>query len=139
MHTPSTQRSRSGLTMLLSRHSVGTYPEMSSHATCQGTFSYSHLSPLSPPFPPKKNTRSTGRERMIGNSPKLLASEERAAPLEILIIINVCITFPSSFYSIIFSLFPFLCFVSPPCFRLFHLLLLLSAYCTCITISHTSS
>ena len=31
------QRSRSGLTMLLSRHSVGTYLETSSHATCQGT------------------------------------------------------------------------------------------------------
>ena len=35
-HTPLTQRSRSGLTMPLSRHSVGTYPETSSHATCQG-------------------------------------------------------------------------------------------------------
>ena len=32
-----------GLTMPLSRHSVGTYPETSSHATCQGTFSHSHL------------------------------------------------------------------------------------------------
>ena len=26
--------------MLLCRHSVGTYPETSSHATCQGTFSH---------------------------------------------------------------------------------------------------
>ena len=33
--------------MLLSRHSVGTYLETSSHATCQGTFSNSHLSSLS--------------------------------------------------------------------------------------------
>ena len=32
------------LTMLLKRHSVGTYPETSSHATCQGTCSYSHIS-----------------------------------------------------------------------------------------------
>ena len=40
-HTPLTQRSRSGLTMLLSRHCVGTYPETSSHATCQGTFGHS--------------------------------------------------------------------------------------------------
>ena len=32
MHTPLTQR-RSGLTMPLSKHSVGTYQEMSSHAT----------------------------------------------------------------------------------------------------------
>ena len=46
-HTPLTQQSRSGLTMPLSRHSVGTYQEMSSHATCQGTFSHSHLSLLS--------------------------------------------------------------------------------------------
>ena len=46
-HTPLTQRCRSGLTMLLSRHSVGTYPETSSHATCQGTFCLSHLSSLS--------------------------------------------------------------------------------------------
>ena len=30
MHTPLTQRSRSGLTMPLSGHSVGTYPETSS-------------------------------------------------------------------------------------------------------------
>ena len=47
MHTPLTQRSWSGLTMPLSRHSVGTYLEMSSHATCQGTFGDSHLSSLS--------------------------------------------------------------------------------------------
>ena len=47
MHTPMTQRSRSGLTMPLSRHSVGTYPETSSHATCHGTFGYSRLSLLS--------------------------------------------------------------------------------------------
>ena len=46
MHTPLTQRSRSGLIMPLSRHSVGTYPETSSHATCQGTFGQSRLSSL---------------------------------------------------------------------------------------------
>ena len=33
--------SRSGLTMPQSRHSVGTYPETGSHATCQGTFGQS--------------------------------------------------------------------------------------------------
>ena len=43
-HTPLTQGSRSGLTMLLSRRSVGTYPETSSYATCQGTFGHSRLS-----------------------------------------------------------------------------------------------
>ena len=42
--TPLTRQSRSGLTKLLSRHSVGTYRESSSHATCQGTFVHSHLS-----------------------------------------------------------------------------------------------
>ena len=43
-HTPFTQRSRSGLTMKISRHSVGTYPETSSQATCQETLSHSRLS-----------------------------------------------------------------------------------------------
>ena len=47
MRTPLTQRSRSGLTMPLSRHRVGANPERSSHATCQGTFGHSHLSSLS--------------------------------------------------------------------------------------------
>ena len=35
-HTPMTQQSQSGPTMLLSRHSVGTYLETSQRATCQG-------------------------------------------------------------------------------------------------------
>ena len=46
-HTPSIQRSRNGLAMPLSRHSVGTSPKTSSHATCQGTFGHSRLSTLS--------------------------------------------------------------------------------------------
>ena len=46
-HTPLTQQSRSELTIPLSRHSVGTYPESSTHATCQGTFGHSRLSSLS--------------------------------------------------------------------------------------------
>ena len=46
-HTIWTQRSRSGLTMLVSRHSVETYPETSSHAACQGTFGqFSQLAEL---------------------------------------------------------------------------------------------
>ena len=45
-HTPFTQRSRSGLTMPLSRHGVGTYQETSSHATRQATLGYSRLSSL---------------------------------------------------------------------------------------------
>ena len=46
-HIPFIQRSRSGLTMLLSRYSVGTYQEMSSNATHQGTLSHSCFSSLS--------------------------------------------------------------------------------------------
>ena len=46
-YTPLTQRSQSRMTMPLSRHSVRTYPETSSHATCHGTFGHSHLSSLS--------------------------------------------------------------------------------------------
>ena len=45
--SPLTQRSRSGLTMPLSRYSVGTYPETTSHATCPGTFGHSRLGSLS--------------------------------------------------------------------------------------------
>ena len=44
--TPLTKRSRSGPTIPLSRHSLGTYQETSSHATCQGTFDHSRLSSL---------------------------------------------------------------------------------------------
>ena len=47
MHTPLTQRNRSGLTMPLSRHSLGTCQETSSHATRQGTLGHSRLSSLS--------------------------------------------------------------------------------------------
>ena len=46
-HAPLAQRSRSGPTMPLPRHSVGTSPETSSHATCQGTLDHSRLSSLS--------------------------------------------------------------------------------------------
>ena len=46
-HTSLSQRSQSGLTMPLSRHSVGTYQETSSHATRQGALGYSRISSLS--------------------------------------------------------------------------------------------
>ena len=46
-HTPLTHRSRSGLTMPLSRQSVGIYQETSSHATRPGTLGHSRLSSLS--------------------------------------------------------------------------------------------
>ena len=47
MHTPLTQRSRSGLTMPLSGHSVGTNQESSSHAIRQGTLRHNRLNSLS--------------------------------------------------------------------------------------------
>ena len=47
MHTPLTKGSRSGLTMPLSRQSVGIYQETSSHATRQRTLRHSRLSSLS--------------------------------------------------------------------------------------------
>ena len=46
-HAPLTQRTRNGLNMPLSGHNVGTYPETSSHATCQETFGHGCLSSLS--------------------------------------------------------------------------------------------
>ena len=45
-HTPLTHRSLSGLTMPLSRHSVGTYRETSLYATRQGTLGHSRLRSL---------------------------------------------------------------------------------------------
>ena len=45
--TPLTKRSRSGLTMPLSRQSVETYQETSSHATRQGKLGHTRLSSLS--------------------------------------------------------------------------------------------
>ena len=47
-HTPWTHGSQSGLTMPLSRQSVGIYQEMSLHATHRGTLSHNCLSLLSP-------------------------------------------------------------------------------------------
>ena len=49
-YTPLTQRSRSGLTMLLSRPSMGTYQETSTHATRQGILDRSQSSQLSEPL-----------------------------------------------------------------------------------------
>ena len=46
-YTHLTQQSWRGLTMPLSRNSVGTHPGTSSHATCQETFGHSRLSSLS--------------------------------------------------------------------------------------------
>ena len=45
-HTPLAQRGRNGLTMPLSKHSAGPYPETISHATCRRTFGHSRFSSL---------------------------------------------------------------------------------------------
>ena len=46
-HTPLTHRSRGGLTMPMSRQSVGIYQETSSHATREGSLGHSRFSSLS--------------------------------------------------------------------------------------------
>ena len=63
-HTPLTQRSRSGLAMLLSRHSLmGPYRATTSHATRQGTLGHSRLSSLNHKliFTQKKKKRERKR------------------------------------------------------------------------------
>ena len=73
--------------MLLSRHSVGTYQEMSSHATHQGTLGFKS-SQLAEPLWTDPGIReelhfenkSAGMEWMIEHSPKILASEEKPPP-----------------------------------------------------------
>ena len=92
-HTPLTQRNRSGLTMPSSRHSVGTYPVTSSHATCQETFGYSRIQPAEPLWTDpgiksgisvhelistKKKKKKRRREMNCRNFPQILAREEKA-------------------------------------------------------------
>ena len=68
--------------MPLSRHSLGTYPETSSHTTRQGTLDHSRLSSLSQLWPTVqlRELVSTLRkkEREKGTVPKILAREEKA-------------------------------------------------------------
>ena len=83
--------------MLLSRHSVGTYQEMSSHATHQGTFpsQSSELAELLWTDPgleskisvrklistkKKKKRRSTGGEWTVQHYPQILTNEEKKPP-----------------------------------------------------------
>ena len=87
-HTPLTQRSWSGLTIPLSRHSMGTYQEMSIHAATVilarwATVDQSwhnewnklvqanlHLK--------QQQQKNAGREWIVKHSPQILASEEKA-------------------------------------------------------------
>ena len=71
-HTPLTQQS--GLTMLLSMHSVGTYQEMSSHRTLQGTLSQSSQLTESLWTDPDKKSEISVRE--------LKKKEEKSAGLQ---------------------------------------------------------
>ena len=94
-HTPMTQRSQSGLTMPLSRHSVGTYPEMTSRKLSENV--WPQLSQLTEPLwtdpglkcgistcklistsKKKEKKKSADGEWMVEHSPKILASEEKA-------------------------------------------------------------
>ena len=81
--------------MPLSRHSVGTYSEMSSHATCQGRFGHTQSSQFAEPLWTDPGIKSgiSGRELiiyfkktkkrrwgiMVKHSPKILTSKEKAA------------------------------------------------------------
>ena len=78
MHTPLTQRSRSGLTMPLSSHCVGIYQETSSHATRQGTLSHSRLSSLS--LIKKKKKAQAGNE-LSNVLPKFSHARKKPPPL----------------------------------------------------------
>ena len=79
--------------MPLYRLSVGTYPETSSHATCQGTFSHSRLSSLSHIWTEpglksgisvcelistSKKKEIAGGDSTVGHFPQILASGEKA-------------------------------------------------------------
>ena len=76
-HTPLTQRSRSGLTMPLSRHSAGTYPENELTRNLSGNIR-PQSSQLAEPLWTDPGIKSAGGDRMVEHSPKILAREERA-------------------------------------------------------------
>ena len=59
--------------MPLSRHSVGTYQETSSHATRNGTLGHSRLSSLS-------HCGLILAQRVVEHSPEILAREEKPPP-----------------------------------------------------------
>ena len=90
---PLTQQSQSGLSMWLSKHRVGTYPETSLHATCQGKFGHRQTQLTEPLWPDPgiksgislrelistlKKKKGADGEWMVEHSPKILASEEVA-------------------------------------------------------------
>ena len=93
-HTPLIQRSRSGLTMPLSRHSVGTYPYNELTRNLSGNIR-PQSSQLAEPLwtdsglksgisvregiSTYKQTKSAGGEWMAEHSPKIVASEKKAS------------------------------------------------------------
>ena len=95
MHTPLTHQNQSGLTMPLSRQSVGIYQEMSPHATLSGNM-WPQSSQLAEPLwtdpginsgtsahklistLKKEREKSVSGEYIVEHSPKSLASEEKA-------------------------------------------------------------
>ena len=96
--------SRSGLTMPLSRHGVGTYSETSSHTPCRGTFGHSCLSSFTEPLwtdpgiksgisvreliSTQKKKKNAGGKWTVEQSPKILPSEAKATT------ILECCTYP---------------------------------------------
>ena len=94
-HTPLAQRSQNGLTMPLSRHSVGSYQETSSHVTRKGTLGHSRLRLAEPLWtdPGLKSgisirelistlkKKNAGKERIVEHPPKNLAREEKATTI----------------------------------------------------------
>ena len=103
MRTPLTQRSWSGLTMPLFRHSIGTYREINSSATCQGT--WPQLSQLAEPLWTDPGLKSgisvcklistwkrkcAGGEWMVKHSPQILTSQAIASTTTTKIRSTVC-------------------------------------------------
>ena len=104
MLTPFTQRSWSELTMLLSRHSVGTYQEMSSRKLVKEhsvTDISAHWAIVDWSWPKEwnlcaradlhfKKKKSAGRERIVEHSSKILACEEKVTTTYIVFIRHTC-------------------------------------------------
>ena len=76
MHAPLTQRSRSGLTMPLSRHSVGIYQETSSHANSKGD-TRSRSSQLAEPLWTDPGPKSRISERELISTSKKKKKKKR--------------------------------------------------------------
>ena len=89
MHTRLTLRSRGGLSVPLSTHSVGTFLETSSHATRQGTSSHSRLSSLSHL---KKKKKAQVRNEWSNILPKSSQASKMPSPWRRRLLKNLVLT-----------------------------------------------